>query len=661
MTPAFHDPFAVLLIHHPQADDDTRTLVRALAAWLTAHDPANLLAPGSNLPTYIFATPLDLAALAATPTARQAHRLAIILLADDPLAEAEEWRTWATTLFDDAHPAIFAPMLCALTPKAAGLLPADPVRRVDLSQFASAPSSPLIDEALVRVTARLLRALPLPPAIAPPETLLILSHDSHADPSAPTATPPPAGHLADNLARSLRHHIDARPAEDRYFAAIEPPQRSSGDRAHRGIDQFRRATVIVLHTDGYSSNPWCQHDVLSAKRYHRPMLVVDAGIDGEPRRFPHLANVRTLCWGPRSQPIPPEDPMPRRILAHALRETLFDRHTAVLLDALRIATYIPAAITFTRPPEFATLAELAPARRRQHSASKPGIIIYPDPPLSRAELDLFHSFIAADFLSLTQAIATTDATDHSLANLRIAISISESPDLADHGRSEDHIRRAWIAIARHLLHAGATLAYGGDLRADGYTTILADLLRAHANADAALAAGSVHFYLAWPGYLKQLHPGHPNAPEPNDLEHIEAQLRRSFPPGVDPLLCPPPADLAVDPTHYLASDTPENRHAWTRTLTVMRQRMAEHSDARIVLGGQFQSTGNWPGVAEEALEHLRRNKPLYLIGAYGGMARVLIDALEHRPTPVLTDEFQLRPTAKDSFTLRACRHRSRSA
>ena len=58
----------------------------------------------------------------------------------------------------------------------------------------------------------------------------------------------------------------------------------------------------------------------------------------------------------------------------------------------------------------------------------------------------------------------------------IAISISESPDMGTYGLSLGHLREALADFAIHLLASGDDLAYGGDLRAHGFTELLFDLV-----------------------------------------------------------------------------------------------------------------------------------------------------------------------------------------
>src|SRR5207244_6277673 len=56
----------------------------------------------------------------------------------------------------------------------------------------------------------------------------------------------------------------------------------------------------------------------------------------------------------------------------------------------------------------------------------------------------------------------------------VGVSVSEpSPEeLVRLGVSEVHVRHAFIEIVRHVLAAGWSVAYGGDLRRAGYTDAL---------------------------------------------------------------------------------------------------------------------------------------------------------------------------------------------
>jgi len=105
---------------------------------------------------------------------------------------------------------------------------------------------------------------------------------------------------------------------------------------------------------------------------------------------------------------------------------------------------------------------------------------------------------------------------------------------------------------------------------------------------------------------------------------------------------PPPVDLGIDPRTFLAPDSAEHRYVWARCLSHMRETMNREIDARVCLGGQVTGyKGKYPGLVEEALLALQAGKPLYLIGAFGGCARALIEAVEGGRPAALTGGVQL--------------------
>jgi hypothetical protein len=79
---------------------------------------------------------------------------------------------------------------------------------------------------------------------------------------------------------------------------------------------------------------------------------------------------------------------------------------------------------------------------------------------------------------------------------------------------------------------------------------------------------------------------------------------------------------------FVRPDTSARRYAWARSLTFMRNSMQAGTSARIAMGGKLKGyQGLWPGVLEEGVIALRAGQPLYLLGLFGGAARLLINAL----------------------------------
>jgi hypothetical protein len=218
-----------------------------------------------------------------------------------------------------------------------------------------------------------------------------------------------------------------------------------------------------------------------------------------------------------------------------------------------------------------------------------------------------------------------------LVNWRIGISISFSPDLTPRGFGEVHLEDALVEFARYLLASGASLAYGGDHRQAGFTEVLFDLARTY-NQEGRPNPTRIANFLAWPLHL-------------NVSTSRKAQLKDC----AELHELPPPADLGVDATQFLPPDTVENRYVWTRCLTAMREEMNCHTQARILLGGTVRKNeagnhylGKYPGLAEEAYLALRDEKPLFLVGAFGGCTQAVIEAIRGGQPEALTAEYQLQ-------------------
>jgi hypothetical protein len=87
--------------------------------------------------------------------------------------------------------------------------------------------------------------------------------------------------------------------------------------------------------------------------------------------------------------------------------------------------------------------------------------------------------------------------------------------------------------------------------------------------------------------------------------------------------------------------TPQGRYALGRSLTQMRRRQTDATRARIVLGGKVHSfMGFYPGILEEVLQAIDAGHPVYVLGGFGGAARLVAAALEGGLPKALTREWQ---------------------
>lgn len=370
-----------------------------------------------------------------------------------------------------------------------------------------------------------------------------------------------------------------------------------GETVERNI---KSSTLLVVRTDGYAASPWCQFEVLAAKRHNRPIVVLDALQEREDRALPGLGNVPCVRIDDRLG----DDALRSRlfeVVEATVVETMRFLHTHRKLAHLCAARRLPArAVRSARPPEDRDLRRLSPRRRY--------VVVYPDPALARCELEE---------LAHPRARLTTPLTQgtRDLARRIIGVSISTPKEGLDAiGLSESHLTSAMDLIARALLSKGATLAYGGDLRPDGFTEFLGGLVRAH-NAGRRDAYERIINMLPWPKNVGL------------DVEAIGAQAKDL---SVEPV--PPPEDLVAaglaDPQAIPDPNTAAGRYVCARGMLAMRERMNALIDARIVLGGKRNGfSGRYPGILEEVLLALEACKPVFVLGGFGGAAQDVAELL----------------------------------
>lgn len=370
-----------------------------------------------------------------------------------------------------------------------------------------------------------------------------------------------------------------------------------------------RTSLLAILTDNYSSREWCREEVMLAKEHQRPIVVIDSLISHEVRSFPFLDNVPRMRWNGSAE----------AGVDLLLKETLRHLHTKLVLESSKR----DHEIVFLRPPEPATLLGIPPGSN----------ILYPDPPLGVGELERLSKSKVTFSTPLERS-----ADSLPLAGKLIALSMSESSDVERFGMDDLHLTQTMLEISRHLLLRGASLAYGGHLGEKGYTQRLFELVRTHNNLDGVESFERIVNHRGWP--LPKL-----TTPQLAELNSVSTIVPISRPEDIDESLSP---EFVTEPDSFLIGEiSPENRYAWCRGMTEMRSYQADKEQsnvvARVVVGGTFQQTlkavengppiikwysSRMPGVLEEILLSIKFQQPVFLIGAFGGVARMVADLMQ---------------------------------
>lgn len=600
-------PLLVQIVFHP-GSQPARELAVGLHRSLNGAGPV----PGLCIPTVF--TPEDGAERppAAGTVEREAERVFVVVLDDDWLAAAPEagemeGRSWGQHLVDlyeacragDRHrffPVQLSRHAWPIDERLAG------VSFLRAWHLAPEERPTFLCRRVAHELCRHLLAEPLGSDGAPPLLTIFISHTKLDLDKEPPAV------------RSLIAHLTAEQPEKTWFDSGDIEAGSVfAERIEAGVEN---AAMIAVLTDSYASREWCRKEVLLAKRYRRPVIVVDALREQEVRSFPYTGNVPVLRWT--------GDPLKAIDLLH--KESLRHLHARAVLEARKE----PGDEVLPCPPELVTLVGLAPKTR----------VLYPDPPLGGEELNLLaHTGVVVE----TPLQRFAERVERLRLDKPIALSLSEPGDLPTYGLDLAHFDGMTTELSRYLLLAGARLAYGGHLGEGGYSQILYELVRCHSLPDVPPPERIVS-YLGWPIPL--------GVEEKARYRAVARFIQTPRPADLDESLHP---DFTAEPTGFAAEASPEHRYAWARGMTEMRERQTADTLARVILGGRtgpshgVQPDGSratkWyvsriPGVLEEVLVSMQAGQPVFLIGAFGGCARLVFDLMEGRDRPEMSWAFQ---------------------
>lgn len=193
-------------------------------------------------------------------------------------------------------------------------------------------------------------------------------------------------------------------------------------------------------------------------------------------------------------------------------------------------------------------------------------------------------------------------------------------ELAAHGIGEEHVEELMVRIAMRLLSDGHRLAFGGTL-GDAKQPLTQQLIDTAQRWLDETTASKVDVtkpetwplvnYSAWPYY-----------------EHIDQEQRARLV-GICQFLDINPAGVSQDELNAIGKDDkPRRDRHGADTLTTMREQASSEADLRIVWGGKIEGAAGWmAGILEEVVSSLKQNKPVLVLGGFGGCARLLADFL----------------------------------
>ena len=393
----------------------------------------------------------------------------------------------------------------------------------------------------------------------------------------------------------FRDYIRSKTKLDSFFDANDILDGQDFENQIKSNAAGEMSLLVILNSNTYSEREWCQKEVLFAKKNKIPTIAVSL-LDGEVKRsFPYISNIPYIRfndnWGD--------------VLALLLRTALDQNNQAKYLANLRDELDEPVRNTFQVLP-------FSPEAYSYVYDELASNVIYPEPPLSKDELDVLMKIAGKDkqFITPMQLLARTV----NLNGMSVAISVSEAPDSDVLGYGADMIRDLTIELSRHLLIAGAKMVYGGDLRDGGYTELFSDISLQYKNYQGDVDRDTIFFrnYFAWPIYL-------------NFTTETKLQYKNS---RVEPVFVDCPDEYGGDKSKPIAPVNNENSYIYALSLLKMRKQMESESNARVILGGKtFGFSGFMAGVIEEYIQAMEAGHPVYLLGGFGGATSLLTSVI----------------------------------
>lgn len=201
------------------------------------------------------------------------------------------------------------------------------------------------------------------------------------------------------VVKALLAHLTASQPQKTWFDSgdIEVGSRFAKE-IEGGVED---AALLAVLTDSYSSRSWCRREVLLAKHFQRPVVVVDAVQEREVRSFPYVGNVPVVRWKGDAQ----------EVIDLLLREALRQAVAAESLEKRKR----PGDVVLPAGPELVTLVH----RKPDH------VVLYPDPPLGAEELAVIEKTGIRVETPLERHAQERDLSTHTLT---VALSASLAED-----------------------------------------------------------------------------------------------------------------------------------------------------------------------------------------------------------------------------------------
>lgn len=354
-------------------------------------------------------------------------------------------------------------------------------------------------------------------------------------------------------------------------------------------ENIKKSTLVIIHSDGFSSREFCKREVLLAKQYERPIVLIDYLQNGENRLFPYLGNIRTIKIEKNINYFK----LLFEIIKESIRIEFFRQKNNMI-----ISIFNPKHLNYKLIPYAPELLTIS------FSTNKKEIIIYPNPLLGNEELKLLESqFPNKRFLTPILFAISSKKYISMLNNVSISFSVSETDKMKTSHDVLYRFNETLMNISRYLVACGAKIIYCGNFAYQkfNFLDILIEQFNSYKQWLDNKNCISTDFFEYF--YLKSI-----NTPPKNKLAEIST-IGCALP--IEPIKTPFSDELNL-----------------ALSYSELRNIIVNKGRVNIFLGGKTNNySGIMPGVLEEFLKAIEHKNAIFLIGAYGGITLEIINLI----------------------------------
>ena len=385
------------------------------------------------------------------------------------------------------------------------------------------------------------------------------------------------------VAENLRNSLRSKTKLDSFFDKNDIIEGVDFEKQIK--ENVKSSLLMVLDSDAYGTRQWCQKEILCAKKYGVPIVVVDMHSDVITRTFPYMGNVPSI----------------------RLKDDNLDSAINLLLrTGLRYEyqkNYLTRIVKEGNDDDFDILS-YQPELLDMHMLEKNNVL-YPEPPVSEEERRILNS-------TKKNFITPLEKEGLLLDGDFISISVSNTNE---NRPDEIMLRDMVVEISRYILNAGGKILYGGSGSRDGYVNLFSQISEKYGKIkvdsegkDVPEGEAYIYNYYAWP-YM--------NALSDDDmayLKHCHLCAQQIYPDGI-----------SEEQKRLIPStQDEEGKMQIISSLSHMRDVRCREAKAFIIVGGKTKgSLTPIPGILEEYIKARATKKPIYLLGGFGGEAALI--------------------------------------